>query len=170
MGVCKAGLMWHGETFLARLVRLMHEAGCAPVVIVTGAWPLDPPAPAVRVHAADWARGMRASLRAGLSGVPSGHACLITHVDRPSIERATLQALLRAEPLDETCVPQFRGELGHPVRVPARHLSALLAPDDDRPLRDALAALGRVVAMPVDDPGVLQNFNVLSDLPGTPRT
>jgi len=170
MGACKALLMWQGETFLARLVRLMDEAGCTPIVVVTGAWPLEVPTPAVRVHAADWALGMRASLRAGLSAVPMGRACLITHVDRPAIERATLEALIRAEPLSETCAPHFRGESGHPVRVPARHLSALAAPDDDRPLRDALAALGRVVGVPVDDAGVLQNFNAPSDLPGTPRT
>lgn len=170
MGTCKALLVWQGETFLARLVRLMHAAGCAPVVVVTGAWPLDVPTPAVRVHAADWALGMRASLRAGLTAVPPGHACLITHVDRPAIERATLEALMRAEPLSETCAPHFRGEPGHPVRVPARHLGALAAPHDDAPLRDALAALGRVVGLPVDDPGVLQNFNAPSDLPDAART
>ncbi len=150
-GFPKAHLRLGGETFLARLVRLFAAAGCDPIAVVEGAHRLDVPAPAFGVAAPDWARGMRASLRAGLAALPPGPV-LLTHADRPLVAPATLRALLDA-PRGRPAIPVHAGAPGHPVRLPAA-LRARLLEDDDTPLRDVLAACD-VIHLIVEDPGVL---------------
>ncbi len=157
MGRPKALLEIDGETFAGRLRNLLLEV-CDRVVVVVGA---DAAAIAARIpdtiYAADWRRGMRASLRAGLRALPAGPV-LLTHCDRPHVARATLGALARGS--DEVLLPSYRGVTGHPVRIPAR-LRARLLFGDDVPLREVLRG-GRV--LPVDDPGILLNLNRPADL------
>ncbi|MCA9526557.1 MAG: NTP transferase domain-containing protein, partial [Myxococcales bacterium] len=71
MGAPKALAVLDGETFVAGLVRRLLAGGCATVTVVVGADAervrAAVPAPGRVVVAADWARGMRASLRAGVA-------------------------------------------------------------------------------------------------------
>lgn len=162
MGRPKALCTLGGETFVARLVHAMFAAGCPAVVVVVGAHAerVRPAIPgrARVVHAGEWRRGMRASLRAGLAALPPGPV-LLTHVDRPLIAPATLAALAAADGL---VIPTWRGAPGHPVRLPAT-LRARLLCGDDTPLCDLLArACPRHLA--VDDPGVTVNTNTPADL------
>ena len=46
-------------TFVSALVTAFAAAGCAPIVVVQGAYVFEPPSGALRVVAADWALGMR---------------------------------------------------------------------------------------------------------------
>lgn len=163
MGRPKALLTLGGETFAARLTRLLRGAGCAEVVLVAGAHvaaiSAGAPFGARVVATAAWRRGMRASLRAGLCALPPGDV-LLTHVDRPLVAPATL-ALLAREPAPAPVVPVYAGLPGHPVRLPAAFRARLLAPDDT-PLRDLLAGTAtRLVA--VCDPGVAANINTPED-------
>ncbi len=127
------------------------------------------PAPALEVNAADWAAGMRASLRAGLRAVPLDAGVLLTHVDRPRVHPSTLAALL-AGPAEETRVPVHAGASGHPVFLGAGLCSRLLDADDtplDRVIAEWGAGRGRVRSVPVDDADVLLNVNTpeaLADL------
>jgi len=164
MGVCKALVVWEGETCVGRLVRRLAEAGCAPVVVVTGAFDFEPPAPAVRAHADAWTLGMRESLRVGLRAVPDDRPCLVTHVDRPGVAAETLRAVREAGPTRAaSVVPYYLGEPGHPVRISPAARRRLLEPDD-QPLRAVLVSLPEVSRLDVDDPAVLQNLNTPADL------
>jgi nicotine blue oxidoreductase len=158
-GLPKAHLTLAGETFLARLVRLFAAAGCDPIAVVEGAHRVEVPPPAFAVAAPDWARGMRASLRAGLAALPPGPV-LLTHADRPLVEPATLRALLAAPP-DRPAIPVHAGAPGHPVRLPG-NLRGRLLEDDDTPLRDVLAVRD-VFSLIVDDPGVLLDVDTPSE-------
>lgn len=162
MGRPKALLRLHGETFVARLCRLMREAGCGEVVVVVGAHAcaIGPAVPgdARAVFNGEWRRGMRSSLRAGLRALPPGPV-LLTHVDRPLVEPETLARLVRAS---GSAIPTYRGRSGHPVRLGAGLRPRLLAADDT-PLSAILSGV-RPSAIPVDDPGVLVNVNTPAEL------
>lgn len=166
MGRPKALLELEGETFVARLVRLLAAAGCDPVAVVVGADAaiIAPAIPrgARTVCADDWARGMRASLAAGLRALPAVDV-LLTHVDRPRVAPATLWALL-ALTGDRPLIARHAGVAGHPVRLPASLRDRLLQ-SDDAPLSAILSA-----AFPrhldVCDPGVTLNVNTPADYAG----
>jgi CTP:molybdopterin cytidylyltransferase MocA len=147
-------------TFVDALVAAFAAAGCAPIVVVLGAYAFEPPSGAVGVAAADWALGMRASLRAGLRALDAralAGGVLMTHVDRPRVAPETLARLL-AGGADTSRVPYHGGEPGHPVFLGAALCAALAgAPDADlSPLSECLCDAGRVE---VDDPDVLLNVN-----------
>ncbi len=81
-GRSKQLLDWHGEPFVHVVARKALEAGCSPVIVVTGS-EAELVAGAVKdltvrvVHNADWKEGQASSIRAGLqvlgSPPPSGH-------------------------------------------------------------------------------------------------
>lgn len=162
MGRPKALCLLDGETFVARLVNALLAAGCREVVVVLGAHAarIRPAIPgrARAVYAAEWRRGMRASLRAGLAALPPGPV-LLTHVDRPLVAPATLRALIAAPDLT---IPTWRGVPGHPVRLPPS-LRPRLRQGDDTPLRDILAR-ARPRHLECADPGVTLNVNTPADL------
>src|SRR5262245_34264285 len=73
--------------WLRSAISALSEGGCDDVVVVLGAAVVDVPAPACGVVARDWAEGMGASLRAGISALdaaPSEYAVLMT-VDTPDV-------------------------------------------------------------------------------------
>jgi len=163
MGRPKALLTLDGETFVSHLAGLLRGSGCVSVAVVMGAHadeiePRLPPA----VHGVrheGWAAGMRSSLRAGVAALAPGHI-LLTHVDRPVVAPNTLSRLLTAAGAHPV-IPFHRGQPGHPVLLPASLRSRLLEPDD-LPLRDVLAQM-EVIALQVNDPGVVLNVNTPAD-------
>lgn len=163
MGRPKALLTLDGETFVERLVRLFAAAGCHPIGVVVGAdaAAIAPAVPrgALTITAADWSRGMRASLAAGLQAVPEGDV-IVTHVDRPRVAPSTLTALcaLRA---DRPIIACHAGRPGHPVRLPASLCRRLLR-TDEAPLSVILGGEDPR-RLEVFDPGVTLNVNTPGD-------
>lgn len=155
MGRPKALLVLEGETFVARLVRLFHAAGCAQITVVGGAddAQIRPAVPdrAIYVYAPDWADGMRASLRVGLGATLAGDV-LLTHVDRPLMSLKTLTLLTDAA---GGLIPTYDGRGGHPIRLPAALRPRIMQPGD-APLK---TMLGGVPRLAVDDPGLRLNVN-----------
>ncbi len=146
----------HGGTFLERGLRVLHEAGCSPVVVVLGAGadqarPLTTgagsgPAADVVVEATDWATGQSASLRAGLRAVAAtdADAVLVLLVDLPDVGAAVLTRVLAAA---QGAGPAglaraaYDGVPGHPVLLGREHWAAVLdGATGDRGARDHLAA------------------------------
>lgn len=155
------------STFVSVLVDAFAAAGCAPIVVVQGAFAFEAPIGSVAVSADDWALGMRASLRAGLRALaasPGGleGGVLMTHVDRPRVAPETLARLLAGGP-GASRVPYHRGEPGHPVFLGAALCAALCgAPEADlSPLSEWLGDAERVE---VDDPDVRLNVNTPAEL------
>ena len=138
-----------GGTFLERGLRVLHESGCAPVVVVLGAGieearPLATAADLV-VEAPDWADGQSASLRAGLRAVADtdARAVLVLLVDLPDVGAAVLRRLLAATAGEGPAVlarAVYDGVPGHPVLLGREHWAAVLGEaTGDRGARDHLA-------------------------------
>ena len=115
-----------GGQWLRSAVSALHGGGCDDVVVVLGAAIVDVPAPARPVLADDWADGMSASLRAGISALESGsadYAVLIT-VDTPDIGAAVVRRVLAAA---RTVAVRHRpGRLRRAARTPCRHRAQAL--------------------------------------------
>ena len=113
--------------WLDRSTSTLLAGGCDRVVVVLGA-SLDvaPPTDPRITHAVadDWANGLSASLRRGLSEA-SGSDALITLVDLPGLPLEVVERVLAAAgPLRQAV---FAGRPGHPVFVAGTHQHPLAA-------------------------------------------
>lgn len=119
MGRPKALLRLDGSTLVERGVALLRAAGCDPVVVVLGAEADDAPSlvGVDVVVAADWAEGVGASLRAGLTALESRacSACVVTLVDQPLICVDAVRRLLAVAGQVDAAVATYGGEPDHPV-------------------------------------------------------
>ncbi|WNG94127.1 NTP transferase domain-containing protein [Mycobacterium sp. ITM-2016-00318] len=116
--------------WLRNTVAALHDGGCDDIVVVLGAAVVDVPAPARPVVAADWAEGMSASLRAGISVLeagPADYAAVLT-VDTPDIGADTVRRVLDAARASRSGIARARyGQRpGHPVVIGRRHWNELL--------------------------------------------
>jgi len=146
-----------GSPWVRRAAELLAAGGCTPVVVVLGAeaeqarelLPLDVDVEVV--VATEWADGMGASLRAGLSALPelaeNADAALVLLVDLPDLvpavvrrvaQHAAPQALARA-----TYGDTADARHGHPVLLGREHWAGAAATVvGDRGARDYLDAHG----------------------------
>jgi CTP:molybdopterin cytidylyltransferase MocA len=111
-------------------VMALDAGGCDDVVVVLGAAIVDVPVPARAVVADDWADGLSASLRAGLSAVqksPAEYAVLHT-VDAPDVGADVVQRVLDAARTSPSGLARARyGDTpGHPVVVSRRYWPELV--------------------------------------------
>ena len=100
MGGPKALVHVAGEPLLRRAVRLLRDGGCADVLVVVGAQAETVAALAEAegcrwVRSEDWAAGMSASLRAGLSALDAWphRACVVALVDQPLLGAEAVRRL-----------------------------------------------------------------------------
>ena len=107
MGTPKALLLYGGETFLDRLIRIFNET-CNSVTVVLGhdqsiQHRIKRATEATFVMNPDYEKGQLTSLQCGLKAIPANaDAVIFTPVDYPAIEVATIQALIAALLLDDT--------------------------------------------------------------------
>jgi CTP:molybdopterin cytidylyltransferase MocA len=111
-------------------VMALDAGGCDDVVVVLGAAIVDVPVPARAVVADDWADGLSASLRAGLSAVQKGPAeyAVLHTVDAPDVGADVVQRVLDAARASASGLARARyGDTpGHPVVIARRHWPELL--------------------------------------------
>ena len=159
MGRPKALLKIAGHTLLRWSIETLRNGGCTTVTVVTGALRgrllTELPADVNHVHASDWYRGMRASLRSAARQIPAGDL-LVQHVDAFGVKPKTIRMLINAMG-SRPVVPRYQGRLGHPVILPKSMRSALKE-SDVRPLRDLLLER-EFETLHVDDAGVVSNIN-----------
>ncbi len=163
MGRPKALLKLNGEPFVLGLIRALRGVGLQVYVLGGAHGPQIAqllPSGVQLIQAQAWRAGMRASLRAALQRMPEG-PLLLTHVDRPRVASATLQALSAAP---ERCpwIPTWQEQPGHPVRLPA-WLRPRILWRDELPLREILYRAG-ARRLPVSDPDILLNINDVRSL------
>lgn len=142
MGGPKALVEIDGEPLVARGIRLLADGGCRPVVVIVGAGasrvaaaatapialtPVPPKVTPVHatvtvVHATDWARGVGASLRAGLAAAADldVDAVVVALVDQPGLVAAAVRRLVRAagaggDHPHPALMAGYQGRAGHPV-------------------------------------------------------
>ncbi|MDH6196822.1 CTP:molybdopterin cytidylyltransferase MocA [Mycobacterium frederiksbergense] len=137
--------------WLRTAVQALCDGGCDDIVVVLGAAIVDVPAPARAVIAADWADGLAASLRAGISAVDAD-AVVLHLVDTPDIGADVVRRVLAAAPPSGLARAVFHGRRGHPVLIARRHWPALLASlHGDEGARAFLGGRDDVVAVECGD-------------------
>ncbi|HVV12860.1 nucleotidyltransferase family protein [Amycolatopsis sp.] len=139
----KALVELEGKPLLLRALRVLTDAGCAPIRVVLGAQAEDArallPDPSIAVYAEDWATGMGASLRAGLRALPEADAVLVHLVDLPGVTPEVLRRMLEHSSPDVVARASYDGEPGHPVLFGRRWWSAIAeSAQGDRGARDWL--------------------------------
>jgi CTP:molybdopterin cytidylyltransferase MocA len=177
-GVAKALLPYRGRSYLATIAATARAVGLVDAVVVVGA----PFADEVAAHARQLGlrvqvnpapeRGMASSVALGFAAIANGPAAAawLWPVDHPAVGEATLRLLIAA--LDGPasagtaggCQPRHRGAGGHPPLI-RRALWPALAACADEPdgARGVLRAAG-VIAVEVDDPGVVRDIDTPADL------
>jgi CTP:molybdopterin cytidylyltransferase MocA len=124
LGTPKALVEIGGVRLADRGARMLREAGCAPVVVVTGAAAVDV-AGAIVVHNPDWPTGMGSSLRVGLSALaPDCPAVVIALVDQPNVTAAAVRRLVQAhESGARVAVATYGGKPRNPVLIAREHFA-----------------------------------------------
>jgi CTP:molybdopterin cytidylyltransferase MocA len=176
-GVAKALLPHPAGSYLAAITATARAVGLADAVVVVGA-PFGDEVAAharqlglrVRVNPAP-ERGMASSVALGFAAIAGGPAAAawLWPVDHPAVTAATLRRLIRALETDaletgaEVARPCYRGRGGHPPLI-ARARWPALAGCADRAdgAREVLRA-ARVIAVEVDDPGVVHDIDTPAD-------
>ena len=142
--------------WLRSAVAALQEGGCDEVVVVLGAAVVDVPGPARHVMAADWADGMSASLRAGMSALGSGPAdyAVVLTVDTPDIGADAVRRVLDVARSSRSGIARacYGERPGHPVVIGRRHWAALVETlHGDEGARSFLSARDDVVAVDCAD-------------------
>lgn len=146
LGQPKATVELGGLTLAERGVRLLRDGGADPVLVVTGAVPVELPG-TLSVHNPDWASGMGSSLAVGLralagralaDGTPAADvgshagsgaaAVVIALADQPLIGPAAVRRLVVAHDGGATvAVAAYEGKPRNPVLIARVHWADVLA-------------------------------------------
>ena len=140
--------------WLRAAVAALHGGGCAEVVVVLGAAIVDVPPPARAVIAEDWAEGLSASLRAGISALDAADFAVLHTVDTPDVGADVVRRVLSAAGSSPSGLARahYGGRPGHPVVLARRHWPDLLAGlHGDEGARPFLGARSDVLAVECGD-------------------
>ena len=131
MGRPKQLLPYRGRTLLRHAAETAVAAGCAPIVLVTGALHDELLAeivglPILAVHNPDWETGMASSIRAGLAAVAAAapRAVLVMLTDQPLVTPELLRQLIVQQ--HATQAPIVAAAYGETLGVPAIFDKSLL--------------------------------------------
>ena len=133
MGRPKALVELDGEPLVARALRTLVDGGAAPVVVVVGARSDDVravlPTDVRPVEAPDWADGMGASLRAGLTALEdtAADAAVVHLVDLPGVTPGAVARLVAVAGHDVLARAAYGGRPGHPVLLGRVHWAGVAA-------------------------------------------
>lgn len=162
-------LPWRGRPFVQHIVERAREVGCAPVVVIQGAWPLPGPAVAQGqlIDHPDWDAGPMSSVQVGLRATlkTPAEAVLIIEVDQPHLQARSLVALIEAQRHrpDAMVRAVASGVGGRPFVVPRVIAEAMLELDPGLPI--ATTSLpGEVMDVDVDDPAVAAPIDTVEDI------
>jgi len=142
---------------LPAVLERVRAAGIDEIVVVLGAYELEPDAPAVRCR--EWERGPGASLRCGLEALPADvEAAIVVLADGPelapaSIERVVAAWLAGPSPL---VAASYDGVRGHPLLLARTAWNDI--PDEGLRARAPLL-------VPCDDLGSPGDVDHLAELP-----
>ena len=117
-----------GTPWLVRSVAVLLDGGCEAVTVVLGAsadeaGALLPDGPVTSVVAHDWADGISASLRAGLTAVADSpaDAVVITLVDLPDVGAEVVRRVAAGVGPGTLARATYDGRPGHPVVMGRDH-------------------------------------------------
>ncbi|TCO53603.1 nucleotidyltransferase family protein [Actinocrispum wychmicini] len=123
-GMPKALVRYQGRLFVDRAVRVLADAGCAPVVAVLGAGAAEVRQELpdlVAVDNPDWPTGMGSSLRVGLKALPDKESVVVLPVDTPGVTAEAVRRLILLSSRNALLRAGYDGEPGHPVLIGHDH-------------------------------------------------
>lgn len=172
MGAAKQLLPFRGKSLLEHVLDSLRATEAAEIVLVLGfaaeeirqRVPLD----AAKVVLNDaYREGMASSLRAGIASVdPTSEAALIVLADQPFVRPDTMNRLIAET--HTVAIPTYKGKRGNPVRIGRRLFPRALRLSGDTGCRALFSAHADEIAeIPVDDPGILIDFDTQADVGGT---
>jgi CTP:molybdopterin cytidylyltransferase MocA len=131
LGRPKALVEIGGQTLAARGADLLRTGGADPIVVVTGAAPVDLPKVTL-VDNPGWRTGMGSSLIAGLRALqdqpPSCRAVVVALADQPLIGAEAVRRLIAAHAAGApVAVASYGGRPRNPVLIDRAHWPELLA-------------------------------------------
>lgn len=157
-----------GDTVVMAAARKLHAATGSMLAVV----PAGSPVLTAHISSAgytvtkcvDAATGMAASLMHGVRLAQDAPGWIVALGDMPFVRTDTIEKLVNALVQGaDIAVPVHRGVRGHPVAFSRRHLEALLQLRGDMGARKLLQTCP-VHEVPVDDPGIGQDIDTISDL------
>ncbi|MEU6035077.1 nucleotidyltransferase family protein [Actinomadura sp. NPDC047616] len=167
LGRPKALVEVEGERLVDRGVRVLREGGCAPVIVVTGAAPVEVIG-AIVVPNPAWRTGMGSSLRAGLAALPpDAPAVVVALVDQPRVGAAAVRRLVEAyRGGARVAVATYGGAPRNPVLIAREHFAgAAEAAVGDMGARAFLRARPDLVTpVPCDDVAAPDDIDTPADL------
>ena len=172
MGRPKALLAAGGRTFIRRILDTLRDADLSDAVVVVrpDAGEVIREISSARFGRAivntDPTRGQLSSLVTGLDAIdgPRAAAVLVTLVDVPLVEVATVRALLTRAPHSAAPIVRatYRGRHGHPVIFKRELFDALRRADPEIGAKAVFRAHA-IEDVDVDDPGVVQDVDTPDD-------
>ncbi|RVT99050.1 4-diphosphocytidyl-2C-methyl-D-erythritol kinase [Rhodovarius crocodyli] len=167
-----------GVAMVTRVVDQALASLARPVIVVTGhererVQEALAGRPVIFAHAEDYAQGLSASLRAGLSAVPAqADGVLVCLGDMPLVSASMMDRLLAAfDPEEGRAIvqPTFRGKQGNPMLWGREFIPAMMAVTGDVGARHLVGLhADRVVDVEMPDDGVLRDFDTTEALQGAP--
>ncbi|MGH3759645.1 nucleotidyltransferase family protein [Actinophytocola sp.] len=169
----KALVRYRGALFVEHAAGVLHDGGCAPVVVVLGASADEVRASATLpgsslVDNPEWTTGMGSSLRAGLAALAGSAAvaALVLPVDTPGVTSAAVRRLASLVSPDALARATYSGRPGHPVLIGrTRWADVAASAVGDAGAREYLAA-HPPLEVPCEDVAAGADVDRPSDLPG----
>lgn len=168
-----------GKAMIARVVDNVLSSKARPVLVVTGHQAEQVQhalggRPVRYVHAADYAEGLAASLKAGIAAIPEEcAAALVCLGDMPLVTGRMIDRLLSAYDPDEgrlIVLPTFRGKQGNPMLWDREFFSEILEISGDSGARFLLGQhLESVAEVEMADDAVLRDFDTTESLTTLPQ-
>jgi molybdenum cofactor cytidylyltransferase len=176
MDVWKMTLPWGQATIVEHSVQIALDL-CSRVIVVTG-FRADELAERFRdwprievVRNSDYEMGMFCSVQRG-AGTLGKNPFFLALADMPSVTGAVYTGMLAwydrfatvfaAAGTDYAVIPKHKGKKGHPLLLSPGVRTRILQTDPSKTLRHVLAEVP-TVAVPVDEPGILQDIDTPAD-------
>jgi nicotine blue oxidoreductase len=128
LGQPKATVELAGSTLAERGAEMLRDGGTEPVIVVTGAIPVELPG-VVSVHNPDWITGMGSSLATGLRALASSDAlaAVIALADQPLVGAEAVRRLIATHAIGATvAVAAYDGKPRNPVLIGRAHWPAVI--------------------------------------------
>jgi molybdenum cofactor cytidylyltransferase len=168
-----------GKPMVCRVVDNVLSSNARPILIVTGhqAEQIEHALggrPVRYVHAADYAEGLAASLKAGIAAVPPEcAAALVCLGDMPLVNGRMIDRILSVYNRDEgrlIVMPTFRGKQGNPMLWDRRFFPEILEITGDSGARFLVGKHpAHVAEVEMADDAVLRDFDTTESLATLPR-
>jgi molybdenum cofactor cytidylyltransferase len=163
-----------GKPMIARTVDNVLSSAARPIVVVTGHMADSIEAalagkPVRFVHAAAYADGLSASLKAGIAAMPPESAAAIVCLgDMPLVTGRMIDRLIAAYDPDEgrsIVLPTFRGKQGNPILWDRRYFAEILSLSGDVGARFLLTKyMEQVAEVEIGEDAVLRDFDTVEEL------